>query len=432
MLRYDPSLIMTSLRVEGLGKAYHLYKKPLDSLKELFLRRSYHETFWALRDINFAIPAGSSLGIVGENGAGKTTLLQLLAGTLAPSCGKVERHGRISAILELGSGFHADLSGRENIRLGCAMLGLSPGETEQRLPEIIAFSELEQFIDRPVKTYSSGMYLRLAFSVATSIAPDILVVDEHLSVGDEHFRKKCMDRMMAYLEHEKTLVLCSHQLYFIKQICDQCLWLHQGRPKMLGPTLEVIECYQDYERSRDAKTNPTSQQAVRTNGKAALSLAKAESESVVAKNSAAQSKAGRSDDETYLCEAVLEGDGKNGAFQTGGTLAIRVVAHLSPEAQQEGAHLALVIVRNDNVQCYGFGTMLDDFLLVPLNGNRYGARIVIENLPLLAGQYSCSVALMDGKGMHCYEYWKSAAPFEVRQGTKEIGVSRLPYRWEKP
>ncbi len=402
---------MISIQAKGLGKAYNLYDKPIDALKELFLRRSYHKTFWAVRDLNLTLPSGSSLGIVGENGAGKTTLLQLLVGTISPTCGKVERNGRISAILELGTGFHPELSGLENIRLGCATLGLSPSETEKRLPEIIEFSELADFIERPVKTFSTGMYARLAFAVATSVEPDILVVDEALSVGDQHFQKKCADRMLEFKERGNTLVFCSHTMYFVEELCDQCLWLHNGRPEMIGPTKRVIERYQDYERSRDTETKKTSINKNKTlvEGK-------------------------KSGGDTHLCEVKLDGDCHNGTIMTGETLKIRITASLSTEARAEGVDMGIVIVRNDMVECYGVSTSdeMNGSAMYQIAEDKYGICFVVEKLPLLAGLYSLNIGLFDSKGLHVYDFQKKALPFKVSHNTKEVGLTRIVHRWEKP
>ena len=203
---------MSALIAENLGKAYLQYQKPIDSLKELIFRKKYHEQFWALKNVSFDCEKGEVLGVVGDNGAGKSSLLKLLAGTMKPTEGSLNTNGRVSAILELGSGFHPEFTGLENIHLGCAMLGLNAEQTTAIVDEIIDFSELGDFIQQPVKSYSSGMFVRLAFSVVTSVDPDILIVDEALSVGDQHFQKKSMDRMMAFKDQGKALVFCSHSL----------------------------------------------------------------------------------------------------------------------------------------------------------------------------------------------------------------------------
>jgi lipopolysaccharide transport system ATP-binding protein len=403
---------VSSVCAKDLGKAYRIYTKPVDSLKELFSRKTYHETFWALQDVDLEVPSGGALGVIGENGAGKTTLLQLLAGTMKPTCGTLQRSGRVSAILELGSGFHDELSGLDNIRIGCSVLGLPPAETERRVPEIIAFSELESVIHRPVKTYSSGMYVRLAFAVATSVDPDILVIDEALSVGDLHFQKKCVDRMTAFREQSKALIFCSHSLYLIRHVCEQCLWLRNGRPAMLGPTPEVTEHYQDHIRARDGETPP---------------------ESTVL--SATDTKRDVEEDtptgDSRIHDVALIGECPNGPVRTGGTLMLRVVVTLEPDARGN-AHVGLRINRNDGVSCYGVSTEMDSAVLYPLGGSRYGVTFVAEDLPLLAGEYAVDVGLANAVGIP-YDRRRAAVDFRVTQGhAREIGMMRIPHRWEHP
>jgi lipopolysaccharide transport system ATP-binding protein len=401
---------MFSIRAESLSKAYQLYRAPIDSLKELLLRRRYAESIWAVRDVSFEVVAGGSIGIIGENGAGKSTLLKLLAGALTPSSGRIDRSGRVAAILQLGAGFHPDLSGRENIRIGCAVLGLSPAETESILPRIIEFSELDHFIDRPLRTYSSGMSLRLGFSVATAIDPDILVVDEHLSVGDQHFRFKCMRRIMALRESGCALVFCSHDLFAVGEVCERTLWMEGGQSRMLADTQSVIKAYQDHERARDAASTPA-----------------APSPEGIAIHNRHRHPA-----DNYLREATLDGEGQNGVIETGGRLELRIVAELSEAAWQDGVHVGVLIVRNDAVWCYGVSTKMEGMAtgLFPLGGNSYGVSFVIDHLSLLSGQYSFTVALMDDRSPLVYHTWTGAAAFTVRHAGKEVGLARIPHRWE--
>jgi len=234
---------MFAIEVQDVSKEYKLYQRPLDRLKEIVFRKPYHQTFQAMKNVSFVLPQGGILGVIGDNGAGKSTLLKLLTGTLTPSSGHIVKRGRIAALLELGTGFHPDLSGRQNIYLNASLLGLTEEEIKQREPDIIAFSELEEFIDRPIKTYSSGMYVRLAFSIATSVDPDILIIDEALSVGDAHFQKKCIERMMQFKEHGKTILFCSHSLYLVRELCDQTIWLEHGKMRQIGESAEVISAY---------------------------------------------------------------------------------------------------------------------------------------------------------------------------------------------
>ncbi len=400
---------MISMRAEGLGKAYRLYRRPSDSLKELLLNRTYSETFWALRDVTLEVAMGGSLGIVGDNGAGKSTLVKLLAGAIAPSTGRVERSGRVTAILSLGAGFHADLSGSENIRIGCAVLGMSPAETAATAPAIADFSELGPFLERPVRTYSAGMKLRLGFSVATAVAPDVLVLDEHLSVGDQHFRFKCKRRIMALREAGCSIVMCSHDLHSLGEICDRALWLRDGTPAMLAATEDVLKEYQDHVRARDT--------------------AKAGAIRPVAVNPETREHPA----DNFLLNVSLGGDCRDGQIATGGTLELRIEAQLSEAARSSGVHVGIMISRNDAVSCYGVSTKMDDLPtgLHPLEGGTYGVAFIIDQLPLLSGQYSFTVALMDDRSPHLYDRWSGAAPFAVRHSGGEVGVTRVPHRWAR-
>ena len=240
-----------AIRAEGVSKCYRLYDKPIHRVLDLLkLGRSRAREFWALRELYLEIRAGATVGIIGENGAGKSTLLKLLSGVTEPTRGRVEVQGRVTSLIELGAGFHPDFSGRENIRLACSILGLSPEETAQVTPDIIDFSELGEFIDRPVKDYSSGMYVRLGFAVATCVAPDILLVDEALAVGDEHFRGKCMRRLNEFSEAGGTTVFVSHDLGAVKQMCEHVVLLHQGRLVEQGPAERIAEAYLERVKAR--------------------------------------------------------------------------------------------------------------------------------------------------------------------------------------
>lgn len=220
-----------AIRAQGLSKCYALFDHPADRLKQMLMRgrRQYYREFWALRETSFELAKGQVMGLVGRNGAGKSTLLQLVCGTLASSGGSLEVRGRVSALLELGAGFNPEFTGRENVYLSATILGLSKAEIDRRYDGIVEFSGIGDHIGQPVKTYSSGMFMRLAFSVATSVDPDILIIDEALSVGDGEFARKSFDRIRSMKEAGKTILFCSHSLYQVEAFCDQVLWLDQGR-----------------------------------------------------------------------------------------------------------------------------------------------------------------------------------------------------------
>lgn len=233
----------SAIYAEDLSKCYQIYKKPIHRMWDVLFHTRRYEEFWAVRNVYLDIPHGSTVGIIGENGAGKSSLLKLLTGITVPTTGKVEVKGRVASLLELGAGFHPEFTGRENIRLNCAVLGMTQEETAERFQGIVDFSELGEFIDRPVKNYSSGMYVRLGFSVAASVDPDILIIDEALSVGDEHFRGKCTNKLNEFRERGKTIVFVSHDMGAVKSMCKWVVLMDQGRVLEQGTAEQVADTY---------------------------------------------------------------------------------------------------------------------------------------------------------------------------------------------
>jgi len=252
-----------AISVRDVGKCYHIYDRPQDRLKQALLRwrnRQFYREFWALRHIWLDVRRGEAVGIIGRNGSGKSTLLQLIAGTVAPSEGQVEVCGRVAALLELGSGFNPDFTGRENVFMNAAILGLSREQTEERFDRIAAFADIGDFIDQPVKTYSSGMYVRLAFSIATNVDADILIVDEALAVGDLIFQHRCIDRINQLRETGITLIFVSHDPNMVRALCHRGLWLECGETRMFGDAKSVAESY--FESIRLAQNAQVVQQGV--------------------------------------------------------------------------------------------------------------------------------------------------------------------------
>jgi len=245
--------------VRGIGKMYRIYDQPQDRLKQMLLHRFgrwYGRDFWALRDVSFDLHPGERIGVIGRNGSGKSTLLQIMAGTLAPTEGEVRLQGRVSALLELGSGFNPEFTGRENVFINGAILGLSRQHVEERFDEIAAFAEIGQFIDQPVKLYSSGMFVRLAFAVTTSLSPDVLLVDEALAVGDVFFRQKCYRRMTELRARGCAVVLVSHSMADIEQFCDRALLLDRGRAVFFGNAPQAVKHYYLVEQNERAANIP--------------------------------------------------------------------------------------------------------------------------------------------------------------------------------
>lgn len=397
-----------AIRLHKAGVCYRRYAKPRDALLEWVLGQARHQVFHALQDISFELEQGCSLGIIGDNGAGKSTLLRLLAGNLAPSSGYCQVQGRRSALLELGTGLHGEYSGLENARLGLALRGLDSAAIEAQLPKVLDFAELGDFIKQPVKTYSSGMVVRLVFAVAAVVDPEVLIVDEALSVGDQYFQKKSLDHLRARLAQGASLVFCSHNLYQVRELCEQALWLEQGKIKQLGASQAVVDAYQDAVRARQAMPMNTSQ-------------AKIEPQLV-----------------THF--PVLQEISLRGAQEPAGLLPVFItwqrfvveVKAVSAGCRLEDIHIGLVIRRNDEIQCYGISTLHDQ---VPLQAQVDGsiqARFVIEKLPLLSGEYCLEVWLIDSSGLHVYDARERCCPFRVQQSTQAqgIGLSWIPHQWE--
>ncbi|MEP6482262.1 MAG: ABC transporter ATP-binding protein [Rhodoglobus sp.] len=236
-----------AVRVDHVSKSFRLYHERNQTIKSAVMRgrRSVHEDFWALRDVSFDVPAGSTFGLIGSNGSGKSTLLKCLASIYYPNEGTISHFGKVAAMLEVGSGFHSELSGRENIFLNGSILGMSKKEITRKYDEIVDFSGVEQFIDQPVKNYSSGMYVRLGFAIAINVDPDILVVDEVLAVGDSEFQEKCFRKFEDFKRAGKTVILVSHSMETVKLMCDQAAWLNRGELMAAGKAETTIQAYLD-------------------------------------------------------------------------------------------------------------------------------------------------------------------------------------------
>lgn len=393
-----------ALTVEGLSKSYYLYNRPLDRLKQYLLpRRKYGREFRTLRDISFSVQPGEVLGLVGRNGAGKSTLLQIICGTIRPTAGSVAVNGRIAALLELGAGFNPEFTGRENVYLNAALLGLTPAQIEERFDEIVSFSGVADFLDQPVKTYSSGMYVRLAFSIATSVSPDILVVDEALSVGDGEFARKSFDRIMSLKDAGKTILFCSHSLYQIEALCSSAIWLEKGEIRAAGNPAEVVRAYGAF-LDRESAAVPNADERAH----------------------AVMTQSGRARIERV--ETRVDGECDRTAHSRESTVEIRVDYHVVDAEDLpsvavafyslDGKCLASVSSHNDNIE------------LLPDGDGRVRVRLVFPELPLLKGFYTYDVWLFCSRGLFAYEHVRHAGRIEVVQSGLEQGVVTLPHSWE--
>lgn len=400
-----------AIRAEGLGKTYQIFDRPLDRLKQLLTggRRQYGRQFAALTDVSFTLPCGQVLGIVGNNGAGKSTLLQLLCKTLTPSAGTLQVNGRIAALLELGAGFNPEFTGRENVYLNGAVLGLSSAEINARYADIVEFSGIGDFIEQPVKTYSSGMYVRLAFAIATSVDPDILVIDEALSVGDGAFARKSFDRIMALRERGVTILFCSHSMYHIEAICDQALWLERGKVMMLDIPSRVTAAYRT--RMNEASvSDSTSSASVRELPKREVVLPKGEGRLL---------KLDFSVDGTFGRQLKARAGVSN--------FTVDVVFQIDPELPPPT--IAFSLETTSGVSVSSGSTLFDD---VPLTIDEQGigqARLHFPALPLMRNKYRITIYLGCEKSIHMYDHALHCAEIELTHEGVEQGVVFLPHAW---
>lgn len=400
------------LRLENLGKCYHVYENPRDRLFQMLTRgrKKYFREFWALRDVSLTVGKGECLGVVGRNGAGKSTLMQLVCGTLNPTNGALDVRGRVAALLELGAGFNPEFSGRENVLLSAAVNGLSQEEIVARYEDIVEFSGVRDFIDQPVKTYSSGMYVRLAFSIATSVDPDILIIDEALSVGDGEFARKSFDRIMQLREKGATILFCSHSMYHIEAICNRAVWLERGRVAMLDEPARVVTAF-------STALAATSFPAV----------AEATPVALVAQEQAIAIARGTARIESIKASA----DGASGrllAVRSGETDVTIHVAFVSDPNLPPPA-IAIGIHTKSGHAVTSAGSMADGVVLQRSADGRGQVEIVYPRIGLLKGEYTISVFLTCERILHVYDYAERYIELTVSQSGLEQGVVILPHIW---
>ena len=388
-----------AVRADAVSKQYDMYRRPADRLIELATRRPRHIVFPALENVSFEVERGETIGIIGQNGAGKSTLLKLLCGVTRPTSGSLETRGTIASILELGTGFHPEFSGRDNAALNAAILGLSPDEIRETLPKILEFSELGSFLDRPVKTYSSGMYMRLAFSVAVNVDPDILVIDEALAVGDGHFQKKCIDKIREFQEDGRTILFCSHALYYVSSICRRTLWLDRGRAMRYGPSLDVVHEYETFLLERD-RALPASESQPETRSPVRFR-------------------------ELTVCDrSGLPRD----QFARGEDVHVRI--RIDADSPAQPVHVIVGVHRSaDDLQVFAVGTHADG--MPPLSGRtEYDITVRLLDVPLLRGDYSIIAFVGDENAMTVFDRRDVRPAFSMSGDRFEIGLISVDHRWE--
>jgi len=392
----------TLISLSGVGKDYptvYTGAGRVRTLLSLVAGRGVVEHVSALDGIDLEVKRGESLGLVGENGAGKSTLLKVIAGVAKPSRGSAKVNGRVGALLELGSGFHPDYTGRDNIALSAALVGLSRAEVESRLDHIIAFADIGTHIDQPVKHYSSGMAVRLGFAIATALEPDVLITDEVLAVGDESFQRKCIQWMERYLADGGTLLLCSHGLYHIQTLCQKAAWIHQGRLHAYGDSFSITQDYLAYHEEKRRAAAPLGDRGVY------------EGDCFAVRSIEARDARGAPADEFAMDE----------------TIDVRIEIY-SPDDRPPVALVGLV--RADGTPVYGTHSDERGFVPARIAPHRFLFGVRFPRCALIPGKYLLRAHALDPEGLRLFDTVETG--FTVRGATRDYGVVRLEHAWHKP
>ena len=395
----DPQILV---RACGLGKNYPRVFHRGDRLRALYALltgRASLDVTSVLRNVDLEVRAGQSLGLIGENGAGKSTLLKLLTGVLTPSSGEVHVYGRVGALLELGAGFHPEYSGRDNIAMSTALHGLTADAARAKLPEIIEFADIGDYIDEPVKHYSSGMVVRLGFAIIAALKPQLLITDEVLAVGDEAFQKKCVRWIEDYLEGGGTLILVSHSMYHIQKLCRSACWLRQGEMVASGDVYTVTQAYLAYQ---EGKTAPQalSRAAVANQGQ-----------------------------EFYLIDLSLNGQ----TADVPSTLDIGSALRVHARIRSRDGRVPVVgfgIARGDGTAIYGTTTEMDQAAPCRDSENVYSVQIEFADLTLLPGSYLLRVHALDSEGVRLFDTLERG--LTISGQSREFGMVRLAHSWAVP
>lgn len=421
------------IEVNNISKIYKLYDRPSDRLKETFsvTHRNYHKDYYALKNINLTIIPGETIGFVGRNGAGKSTILKILTGVLNPSQGNVKINGKVSALLELGAGFNMDYTGIENIYLNGTIMGIPREQTEKKIPAILEFAEIGDFVYQPVKTYSSGMFVRLAFAVAISVDPDILIVDEALAVGDTRFQLKCMDKFVEFMNAGKTILFVSHDISSIKRFCKRTVWLNRGELIKDGPTDEVTDLYLDFLKS-ELSVKEFIKQADEI--KNAMTV---ETEGLniwnIEKNTADIKVTDEEIDQIYIAN-IVKVQLLNSAFKDvteivhGEDVYVKV-QYVVRDTSIESPVLGIAIRTIDNVYICGVNTLLDN-ITIPWRRGVNTCILKYNHLNITGGNYFFDIAIFDKTATVQIDFRAQVKHFFVKMDYIAEGMIVLNHEWE--
>ena len=401
---------VNAIEVRDITKSFKVYLDKGSQLKErlLFRKRCRYEERKVLRGISFDVKKGEAIGLIGHNGCGKSTTLKLLTRIMYPDSGTIKMNGRISSLIELGAGFHPDMSGRENIYTNAAIFGLTKKEIDARLDNIIEFSELADFIDNPVRTYSSGMYMRLAFSVAINVDADILLIDEILAVGDANFQSKCFNKLREIKAQGTTIVIVSHSLGQIEQICDRSIWIHEGLIKAEGAPKEIDLEYLDYMSRKVQDKNK-----------------KTTDEEVTEQPEQSGKRWGSGEVRIKRVRSFAADGSEQNTFRTGED--IKLVVDYNVNKPIDDAVFGFGVFDMNGVQCYGTNTRIDKVDDIHLSENGK-AEILLKNVKLLAGEYMLDIAIERGEGIPI-DYYRQAYKIQMLSAYGDAGIARIDHKW---
>ena len=417
----------TAIEVKNITKSFKVYPDKGAQLKErlLFRKRSRFEIRPVLKGISFTVRKGEAVGLIGHNGCGKSTTLKLLTRIMYPDSGEITMNGRVSSLIELGAGFHPDMSGRENIYTNAAIFGLTKKEIDSRLADIIEFSELEEFIDNPVRTYSSGMYMRLAFSVAINVDADILLIDEILAVGDTNFQTKCFNRLRELKASGITIIIVTHDLSTIEKFCDSAIWLNDGVIVREGRSPEVVDAYFDFMNKKRIDSDKA----------AAEKKAKEEAAAPPAEESAPAESSGGIDYSANrfglryieITKArMLDSSGKDSRiFSTGSDISIEIDFRVNKPLEEYIFGFGFYTLEGECL--YGNNTQLDR-IAVSTDKKEGTIAVDVQDLPLLAGKYTLNVAVVDRDGTPM-DFYRNYCGFEVVSDDRSTGYIRVRHNW---
>lgn len=437
----------TIIRLDHITKIYKLYQRPQDRFKETFslTHKKYSKDFYALRDISFAIERGESVGFVGKNGSGKSTLLKILTGVLSETSGNKAIHGKISALLELGAGFNMEFTGLENIYLNGTIMNIPREEMEKKLDDIIRFADIGDFIYQPVKTYSSGMFVRLAFAVAIHVDPEILIVDEALAVGDTRFQLKCMDKFMEFMNAGKTILFVSHDINMIKRFCKRVIWINEGELVLDGETDSVTDKYNDFLKSGLSLAEYQKMTQIEEMEEKGEEVEEEEREEELLALKEEQIEGQIEIIENQVTKEVTNAENgiaeinKIRMFQKDGTEITQIsqgedvileISYTVYEEQIEEPVLGIAIRSIDHTYICGLNTLLDGQIISWKKGKNT-IKLVYERFNLTGGNYYLDAALFDRTATVHFDYQSQVKKFFVKMDYIAEGVVVLNHHWEQ-